>query len=222
MINIHFGKQVVSRDGTQIGKVDHLALDPDIGKLLAIVVTSGIFLSKARLVEPAIIDLSEPDGTILLAISANQAKNLPVFIKEEHIVPERPDTLPNMLTPTGILWPEERVFPHYGQYGEDKNFVEMSPLNTPIVEVVSNLPSNATEVGHHVRVVSSDEESLGRISGIQIERHGEIVSISVRFGHLGRHHELNIPWSRIQAVTHRQVKVKLTFNQFRERVSVIS
>ncbi|MEZ4524149.1 MAG: PRC-barrel domain-containing protein [Thermomicrobiales bacterium] len=216
-MNIRIGKHVVSRDGTHIGKVDHLALDADAGKLLAIVVRSGVFYSNDRLIEPGSIDYVESDGSIHLRLTTDQARNLPIFIKEEYVSQEDPDLYPTISTPLGILWPASYATPHFGEYGEDKEFFETAQLDPPTVEVVSNLPADATEVGHRVHVVGSDNRGLGHVAGVRVEPHGAIESIIVESGHLGFHHESIIPWSDAKVVTHERVTLSLTSSESREQ-----
>jgi sporulation protein YlmC with PRC-barrel domain len=217
-MHIELGRPVMSRDGKRIGTVDQLVLDPDTREVRAIIVHRGLLLTEDRLVDRAAIDTVAPDGTVWLALDAEQAHELPLFVEEEFVrlTNEEAATLPYVwpsgggLGPVPLLWgaparepviPEPRIAP----YDPSGGTLPSSTAPTPApVEVATNLPPDTVRIDRGTAVIASDGTRLGKVEHVHLNEDGEIVSLAVDPGLFGGE-LLHIPAEWIDSVTEEAV-----------------
>jgi sporulation protein YlmC with PRC-barrel domain len=211
-MDIKLGKSVRTADGTQIGKVDRIVLDPDNGELLELIVHEGHVLTRDRIVDRGLITDVDLDGTVYLTLTQEEAEALPPFAASEHIVPSSPDrgstpmALGTATMTMPILW---RVRPDgHGQHHVSTDQYYTAVADAAAIETRSNLPENAVAISRATEVVDVHGRKLGEVDIVLYNGGGEIKELIVRAGHRHRH-ELRVPRAWVEVVTHERIRLNV-------------
>mgnify|MGYP000114961104 CR=1 FL=1 len=222
-MQIELGKPVVSKDGERVGRVDRIALDYDTREVEQIIVHQGVLLTRDRIVDRDLIERVEDDGTVRLAITAEEVERLPEFVEAEFVRPTEEDlrSLPSVLPGVpgaagpAILWapPADR------QPGVERPYQEFDPARGPLfgpavapdtpLEARSNLPEDTLLIGRGTDVLDREGEKLGRVEEVETNEDGEVVAFVVRAGLL-LHHDIRVPIDWVSSVTSEEVHLRLS------------
>ncbi len=215
-MKIQLGKHVVCSDGTEVGKIDRLVIDPHRGTLIDIVIHEGILLTHDRLLEPELIDHIDADGTAHLMLTGDEVEALPEFIEEEYIVPDDLEAFMGSYDSLGLMWPAFHEAEQYGSYANEQDTFEVPPTLAPIVEVHTNTPAESIEVHRGVRVMSADGKKLGTMTMVVVNGNDDVESIIMLTRHLGRHREVEIPQDLIKSMTFDQIILTAPAEEFEQ------
>jgi sporulation protein YlmC with PRC-barrel domain len=72
------GTEVLSSDNTQVGKIEHLFIQPESGKVSHILVSEGVLRKDRRLVPVAWVE-SVAEDKVLLSMPSRQLEGLPAY-----------------------------------------------------------------------------------------------------------------------------------------------
>lgn len=212
---IELGKPVVSRDGKRIGSVDRLVLDADTREVTAVIVHQGLLLTRDRIVERALIEQIDEDGTVHLSLTAEEADQLPIFIEAEfqRLTPEEarelPYVLPGTAGITALLWAKPVPGAAVPEVGTPIPVpVPEAVPPSPAVTVERNLPPDTLVIGRGTAVQTHDGKVVGDVEEVVLNDDGEVAAVLVRVGWLGRR-RLRIPRAWIASVTEETITLSV-------------
>jgi len=226
-VDIQLGKPVLSSDGTYLGKVDRLVLDPATREFIEIVVHRGFLFSTDRIIEQPFINRVDADGVVWLNVTALRAKSLPIFYEHEYVVPTPEDAsaaaFPVQLGVSGgsystmpILW--RSSYSGRGYDPASRMMFEPPSISPAAIEVRSNLPDNSVVLDRGTDVVCKDGEKLGTVIDVVYGDHSELEAIVVGTGF--RHlHRVYIPAALVESIGHDQVRILATETEARQLAS---
>ncbi|MEX1157491.1 MAG: hypothetical protein WEC79_01010 [Thermomicrobiales bacterium] len=213
-LDIRLGASVASRDGTRIGTVDRLVVDPDNLRMLEIIVHKGVMFSVDRIIDRIYIDRVDTDGTVCLTIDAARAAHLPPLVEREFAVANSVDRGstpfavgggPTMNQP--IMWRAStvgRAMHVTGEAGYLAAVAEAAP-----VEVRSDLPAGAVTLNTGTVVMDDDARTIGRIAGGRSDESGRLMGFVAKAGFL-HHHDITVPIDDVAAITHGYVRLRVS------------
>ena len=115
-MRINLGTKVMTADGTDVGKIDRLVVDPRTDRMQEFVVRKGFFVERDVIIPIGEVEDrvgNDDDDTIHLRMTADQVKQLPEFV--EHSYMAAPDGMyPGLFGDSvgmagmgggGFLWP---------------------------------------------------------------------------------------------------------------------
>ena len=216
-MQIEFGNDVFSRDGTKLGTVAGLVMDAQNERVQALVIGEGLFGQDQRLVNISAVT-SSGNGRVELETTDAEADNLPQFVRTEYV--ERPrggqsglqdDAL---IMPAGgvggpIFYDSSLTATGYGSYGGSDSFFDTAPLNPPVVETRSNLSEEDVVLRKGTDVVGSDGKKIGTVDDILLDDDGRVTGFIVSAGFLF-HHDLSIPASAVSEYDDDRVRLNIT------------
>ena len=211
-MDLQLGKPVVTADGERIGTVDRLILDPDMKGFREFIVHRGVLFAEDRLVEEQFIAGVEEDGTVRLTVTAEQARQLPLFAEHEYFAPTgeafRTGAYPvgTASGPTVLL---RSTYAGSGYQAAMRGLGEPAATEGPTIEMRSNLPDEAVAIGSHTQVITSDGKRIGTVDEIVYDADGELQELIVKAGFLS-HHALHVARKDIASVTHEAVRLAIT------------
>ncbi len=212
-MDIELGKAVVSLDGTRMGMVDRLVIDPESWALDEIIVHHGLWFGEDRIVELFFIDHIDADGTVHLnVVAAEAAQKLPRFIEEAYLIPSPDDRLRMAASistvgadPSAILW--RAASRGAGYERSARPLFETASTTKPQVEVHSNLLNEDVTIDRGTQVVGSDGRRLGVVADV-VYADGHIDGIVVDASRM-RHDAMTVPTAWVESVTHKRVRLNL-------------
>ena len=83
-MNLDIGSNVLTSDGKSVGKVDRIIYQSDTKVMREFVVHKGPFFATDRIVHRELVDEIDDDHVVRLRITADEADELPPFVKEQH------------------------------------------------------------------------------------------------------------------------------------------
>jgi uncharacterized protein YrrD len=208
-MDINLGSRVICRDGTDIGKVDRLVLDPDHYTLLAFIVHRGHPLTKDRIVRREHVARIGDDGLVHLSLSAAQAEAFPVFFEHEFVVTGSHDLERLGYPVSGVAAGRGAAMqPIYGNAPASGGAA--NPGMRGIFEPAAmNLPPESVTLDHGTGVVDADGKKLGVVVDVTYAANGAISEIVARTGRV--HHErLCIPIAQVAGIAHDHIRLNVT------------
>jgi uncharacterized protein YrrD len=100
---------VYSADGTHVGKVDRVVIEPDVQRVTHIVIHKGTWLSRDIVVPLDEVERADKDG-VHLRLGPEQVEALPDFVEVEWAQPREDWVPPPGYFESVVLWP-----PYFGQ-----------------------------------------------------------------------------------------------------------
>lgn len=104
-MDIALGMHVYTRDDNDIGTVDRLILNPERGKVQAVVVRQGTLLHHDVEVPVEMLTLPDVGGGARMAYSSNEVDRLPQFHEASYVTPPVDYVPPMGYPPTATYWP---------------------------------------------------------------------------------------------------------------------
>lgn len=177
------GMSVVTSQGEDVGEIERLVVDPHARQVSHVVVSKGVILTEERVV-PVDRLLDGTDDEVVLSGDV-VPDDLPPF-EEAHYLPldEAGDReyLPAAAR-TPLIW----SYPAYGWAAPAHSDLMASryPLLGPVEkEVHRNVPDGMVTVETGAAVVTSDDEEIGTVAGVEIDADDALVSLTVDPGWL--------------------------------------
>jgi uncharacterized protein YrrD len=209
-MNVELGSPVIDSNGKQIGDVNGIVVDAGTKRARAIVVNAGLFGRSRHLVEISAISASDDAGLHLDASGATTDKESPVLDSEEIAEAQRVEPPITYVSAAGVGGPVYAAGPATpGDYPYDSNFIDVTPIDPPVVEVESNLSENAVILDAKTDVLTKDDETLGRVKGVSLGSFGTIESLGVTEGFLARE-RATFPLASITDLGSDRVRLGLT------------
>lgn len=211
--DVKLGMVVVTSDGKRIGKVDRLVVDPDQLELLEIVVHQLLLLPAHKIVNQVDIDRVTDEGTLLLKIDAETARDLSRFSAHEYSVASSVDgSMAPFAVGAGPTMNQPILYRtgtgHHQMHAARTNYYEAAVAGGAVVEVRSSLPDAAVVLDKGTDVLTADDRKIGTVDEIVFDDRGEIGGFVVRAGFF-THHDITVPIEQVDAITHRFVRLKV-------------
>lgn len=195
-MRIQLGEHILTRDGQDAGVVDKVILDPDLGRVAAVVLRKGVIPHHD--VEVALDQLREDaDGNHRLIFDAEQLDELPPFDEASYSIPP-----PDFVTPYddlrgGVLWPAgwlgTPMPANPPPYAGDRALREETIARL----YEQDLANAVVKAGSTIR--SRDGQKVGELARLTFtENEGRLASIVVRQGFLFPK-EMELPGSLVDS-----------------------
>jgi sporulation protein YlmC with PRC-barrel domain len=189
---------VRTEDGTEVGRIDRLVLDPETREVTHLVLKKGV-LPEDKVVPMGRVDAGTDEGVILRGDEA-ELELLPPFEEKHYLDGGRPEA-----PPVGPM--DLHAGPGYGQ-----PVVPLPPAaarRRPIVEVTRNIPDGTVAVKAGASVVAADSRKVGRLEQLRT-RPGtdEVSELVIAQGFLGRTRR-RIPVGWVQRMTDSVVRLQV-------------
>lgn len=192
---INPGEDVLAHDGTKLGTVAYLVVNPTTMKITDLVVSTGSLLGRDVVVpEKDVVD--SEGGQVRLDIGQDELKALPDYVSVQFQtppagwIPTAGFTYPTgaLLWPTGVYYPEETA-------------------------VTVNTPQGTVGIDRGMDVESSDGHKVGSIDALVTDpQTHQLSEIVVKHGFIFTH-DTSIPASHITSMESGKVKLDLDQNQ---------
>lgn len=190
---------VVTRDGTEVGTVARVAMEPETHAVTHLIVQEHGLLGERRVVAiEDVAQLDTPEGAVRLALDASGFGGTPPY-QESDFLPPNPDWEgPGGTWPIGVVWPAPLAWTAASTY---------PLLSNQIVK--TNLPEEDVTIKPGTAVECVDGH-CGRVADLRIdERTHALTGFVLRRGLLFTR-DLEAPLSWIDHVTDHAVHLKLS------------
>jgi sporulation protein YlmC with PRC-barrel domain len=189
---------VRTEDGTEVGRIDRLVLDPETKEVTHLVLKKGV-LPEDKVVPMGRVDAGTEEGVILRGDEA-ELELLPPFEEKHYVEGGGPAASP--VAPMDLA-----VGPEYGEA-----VVPLPPAaagTRPLVEVTRNIPDGTVAVKAGASVVAADSRKVGRLEQLRT-RPGtdEVSELVIAQGFLGRTRR-RIPVRWVQRMTDSVVRLQV-------------
>ena len=182
-MHIAFGSSVFGVGGQKLGEVDGVVVDSGTKRVRAVLVESGLFGRKKRMVAISAIERSDDAGLHLDSTGATAAAQSPLLGSEEVAFAQRVEPPTTFIESAGVGGPVIADTPAVpGEYPDESSFFDLAPIDPPPVEIESNLGENEVVLGNDTDAISADDHELGRVVGIDTGEMGLVESITVSAG----------------------------------------
>ena len=207
MLILHEGTPIESADGTSLGDIDRLVIDPSGRRVTHVVVRKGIFFPSDKVIPVDVID--HADESLVRLRDSVDADRLPPF-EEAHYV-ELDDATSRNIGRADIrtyawaypLTPAP-AFPHYPVYPRERRY-----------EVERNVPADSAVIEPGAHVITADGQDVGRIREVRTDHRGALSHVTVDPGWLES--ETLIPAHWISEVTEDTVQIGVGAETLRPR-----
>lgn len=229
-MDIQLGKPVLSSDGTYLGKVDRIVLDPATRELVEIIVHKGFLFTTDRMIEMPFVDRIDQEGVVHLNVTAARAGELPTFFEHEYVVPtigelhEAPYPLSGGVSagavgPMPILW--RTGYTGHGYRPAQRSMFEPAALDHGAVEIRSNLPDNTVSISHGTDIICSDGQKCGVVLDVIYDEGSNLAEIVGQIGIL-RRSTVHIPVDWIESFTSAHIRLRVSEDEALQTETVIS
>lgn len=174
---MHFreGADVVSADGTKLGVVDRLVIDPSTREITHVVISQGFLFHEHRVVPTAIVATAEAEQITLEP--AIELDELPPF-EETHYVSLVTEGDPGADGAAGqaeVAW----RFPTYAAAAAPKDppYPWYPPGQVEMTE--RNVPDGSLVVEAGSTVVTADGEEIGRVREVETDADGAMIAVVI-------------------------------------------
>lgn len=171
----HEGAEVLSADGTKLGDIERLVVDPSRRAVTHLVVSKGFFFPEQRIVPIDIVESSTADAVHLL--ESVDARDLPIFENEHYVTADSQAASPfaRESSAAPLIWsyPAYAAVPSYG--------IPPYPtyaMNRPKT-VERNVPDGSTVVAVGTAVFTADGDDIGEVSAAHTAEDGTLSAFEV-------------------------------------------
>jgi len=217
-MEIELGKKVISSDGKHVGHVDSLIIDYNTHDIQSIISRSGVMLSVDRIIPLEVVDSIDDEHDVHLSITADEVKQQQAFAEREFRVAD-PEELKEMPATWMTASGQPPVYYGVGDatlgYNNDSTIFRTSAMESPDLEVETNLPEWEGRVDSGTDVVGSDGKKIGTVEDVSYDAGGKVSGFVVKAGFLF-HHDVNIPADWIESVSGDRVRLNVTADQAKE------
>ncbi len=149
------GARVFSMDGKPVGRADRVVIDLKTKEITHIVVHTGVFVTRDKVVPLHLVDAEEQDR-LMLQLSARQLAHMPDFGTTQYRVVSEEELSRNE-RPALLLAPPAYWYPVYPAAS-----IRLSVGQPQIRGTRVNIPAGTVAVKAGANVVSADGRCLGR------------------------------------------------------------
>jgi uncharacterized protein YrrD len=217
-MDIQLGKEVLSSDGTYLGKVDRVVVDPTTHEVVEIIVHKGFLFTTDRMIELPFIARVDEDGVVYLNVTAKRAETLPTFYEHEYVVPtvgeqhEAPYPLSGGVSggtagAMPLLW--RSTYAGHDFKPASRSMFEPAALETGSIEIRSNLPDNTVAIDKGTDIICSDGEKCGVVLDVVYDEQRNVTEIIGQLG-LFRRSTVRVPAAWIESITPDHVRISVT------------
>lgn len=212
--HIRLGAPVLSQDGKRLGVVNRLILDDRRRRVKAFVVHK-LLQAADKIVEISQCERVTDDG-IVLRIGADEAADLPAFIRESFVDVSPEAALRSLYT---SLMPGPGTFlaqaPIAGRHTIDE--ATEGAYAPPIppearVTVESNVPAEYDIIGTGTDVVTVDGRKVGTISEVMVDEQGDVTGFVVRKGFIFPE-DMYVPIDWVTNISDKHIHLKVSAAQ---------
>lgn len=197
---MHFQKNasVMTADGTVVGSVEQIVVDPSESDVTHLVVGESTHLSQDSLIPiDDVADTPEPDRIVLEA--GVQLDEYDEFVPDHY---EVVTTRPPLFGPPGFA-----LYPLPDAPG---TFVRWTPGRSAPVRETGGVPAGSGVITTGARVVTADGKSLGRVDEIVTDDEGEIEGMIATSGILWWKREWMVPVDWVEEIAGDGIHVSAT------------
>jgi len=209
---VNIGAHVHSKDGKNLGKIEHLIVQAETGRVYGFLLEKGVFAAN-KIVGSGLVASTGKDG-IVLSITASEAEGLPAEIHEQMV--SAPDGL-TMSTGMGGLVDVggtggQRYF--RGNQGGDlpntgaDTFFHGGMYGNVEAQNITNIPDDAVLISEGTDVVGNDGKKIGQIDEVFVGPDRRVTGALIKAGKL-RHHDVHIPISMVAGASHKHVRLNV-------------
>ena len=212
--HIRLGTPVFSREGRKLGMVDRMILDERHLRVEALVVHK-LHHAADKIIEMAMVERVGDDG-IVLRIDADEAAQLPAFVRQTYVEVAPEDALhalySSLSQSAGSFL---AVAPVAGRHTIEEVTSGLPASAVPpgaVVEVESNVPAEFDVISAGTDVLAADGRKVGTVAEVIVGPDGAVTGFVVRAGFLFKHDVL-IPVAWIADIGDRHIHLKVTAEQ---------
>jgi uncharacterized protein YrrD len=209
---VAIGADVQTSDGRSIGKVEHLIVNAESKQLAAIVADKGIFDS-GRVVDLEYVQ-SMSEDVVVLALSEDEAKDLPGFLQHEFIrLGQSAGLNAGVGTPVN-LGASGGTWMHYGPGAGGlpstgaTSYYAQGVVGDVAAQVVGPLTDSEVSLDNGTDVVDAAMNKIGVVDDILFDDDGKIEGFVVQQGHVF-HHDVRVPMEWVAGITHEHVRLNV-------------
>jgi uncharacterized protein YrrD len=161
--------EVVTPDGTKVGNIDRVVMDPKTKEVTHIVIRQGFLFTRDKVIPVDLVQRTAEE-TIVLKQEAGDAGEFPDFEETHYMEVEQGDRNTGMPYARPIMW----YFPYAGiaWWGGLRGYP--APLYYEKTE--RNIPDGAIALEEGAKVTGSDGGDLGTVERIYTEPEGHCVT----------------------------------------------
>lgn len=204
-MRFHENAQVLTADGTKVGNIDRIIVDPDQTDVTHLVVGQGDLLQEDSLVPASEIDRTTADDEVVLR-SGVSVEGFEPFVEDRYapLRVERP-----MFGPPGLaLYPLPNAA---------ADFVGWSPTRPAPTETTGAMPEGSALIEPGAPVITADDRRLGKVAEVVTSDDGTIDGVVATSGFLWFKRSWLIPSQWIEAMTESGVRLGISRDHARER-----
>ena len=169
------GASVVAADGSDLGRVERLVVDPRTNDVTHLVLAKGFFSADERIV-PIEMVAQAVDGVVRLSDEVALDELRP--FEETHFLPLAPPPQTQMSpSPSPFVW----MYPTRGTVDVPTYTNHVGPQRATTI-TTRNIPDDAVVLEPGVDVVTLDAEKIGTVAAVSLDDEGDLVSIEVDRG----------------------------------------
>lgn len=179
-MRIELGAKVKTQDGHDVGKVQHLVMNPETAEVRSVVVEQGLFNRHSRMV-PVHRFVNSTSEYAVVDCTESELEELPEFVESDYTSPPPGYSLPVSYPGGGLLWP----------IGYPVSPVPVAPEPTgnaeadETTEMLRRLNLENAVIDSDSDVMSRDGEKIGEVERLVIDADsGKPARLVVRKGFL--------------------------------------
>lgn len=208
---VKIGDKVISKDGHNMGRVEHLIVDPAKRALAGFIVDKGIF-DRGRVCDLGYVDNVDGDQ-VVLNLDREEANALPEWVRQEFIQFKESGALGGSRSfdnEAGGTWyhmgPAGVGVPNTGA----SSFFQPAIVGNVATAIVSPIDESDIVVGKGTEVYSIDGYRLGQVDELSFDTEGKISGFSFQQGHVFNKKDFSVSVDDIDGLTSEYVRLKLT------------
>jgi uncharacterized protein YrrD len=217
---VNIGAHVRSKDGKDLGKIEHLIVQAETGRVYGFLLDKGIFGAN-KIVGAGFVTSTGKDG-IVLSLTAKEAEGLPAEIHEQMV--SAPDGLTMSTGMGGLVDVGGSGSQWYfrGNQGGDlpntgaDTFFHGGMYGNVEAQNITNIPEDAVLISEGTDVVGNDGKKIGQIDEVFVADR-RVTGALIKAGKL-RHHDVHIPISLVAGASHKHVRLNVPADEA-ERLS---
>ena len=200
------GAEVFAADGTKLGAVERLVIDPSRETVTHLVVAKGMFFPQERVIPVEIVGEAGLETVVLKATV--ELDDLPEF-EESYYVTLDVDSARRSYPASAsapLIW-------GYPPYGAVPAMYPVYPANT-VTEIVRNVPEGSRVIRAGSSVITSDGVDLGKVKEVDVSDDGDLRSFEVDPGWF--QNEQTIPAHFIRTIDEDQIVLAVGADTIRQ------